>query len=189
MKTVDKFGRYRGYQNRAGPPGIGFHLNADGNYDMQDKILCNVGDPKSLKDGINRKYLQYKLGYLPKPNFHKKEFDCQEFRLAKVGMPSSIEDAATVRMVHDSIIIHEEWIQRELAELASFLIEKIYSAHRGDKAMVEKHVKDMEQKVDRTWRAVLKLDKKAEKFTKEEKANIRKKTEAWDHFLPANLSS
>lgn len=51
MKTVDKFGHYRGYQgNRSGPPGLGFVEDRDGNYDMMSKRLKNVRKGTDLND-------------------------------------------------------------------------------------------------------------------------------------------
>ena len=40
-----------------GAPGVGFNLTADGNYDMIDKKLTNVGDWVSPNDAVTRKQL------------------------------------------------------------------------------------------------------------------------------------
>ena len=39
-----------------GAPGVGFHLTADGNYDMVSKKLTNVGAPTSHADAATKKY-------------------------------------------------------------------------------------------------------------------------------------
>ena len=40
-----------------GAPGVGFSLTADGNYDMNKKILTNVGAPKANTDATTKKYV------------------------------------------------------------------------------------------------------------------------------------
>ena len=40
-----------------GAPGVGFSLNADGNYDMIGKKLTNVGDGTDPSDAVTRKQL------------------------------------------------------------------------------------------------------------------------------------
>ena len=40
-----------------GAPGVGFSLTADGNYDMNKKILTNVGAPKFNNDAATKKYV------------------------------------------------------------------------------------------------------------------------------------
>ena len=39
-----------------GAPGVGFSLTADGNYDMMNKKLTNVGTPTSNSDAATKKY-------------------------------------------------------------------------------------------------------------------------------------
>ena len=41
---------------KVGPPGIGFILTDDGDYNMQNKKLVNVGDPTNFKDAVNKEY-------------------------------------------------------------------------------------------------------------------------------------
>ena len=40
-----------------GAPGVGFRLTADGNYDIADKRLTNVGNPTQDKDAATKKYV------------------------------------------------------------------------------------------------------------------------------------
>lgn len=40
-----------------GPPGVGFQLTQDGNYDIQDKRLTNVGSPQSDSDASTKLYV------------------------------------------------------------------------------------------------------------------------------------
>ena len=44
----------RGFQ---GAPGVGFNLTADGNYDMMNKKLSNVGTPELNTDAGAKKYV------------------------------------------------------------------------------------------------------------------------------------
>lgn len=36
-----------------GPPGVGFKVTADGQFNVDDKRLCNITDPKEPKDAVN----------------------------------------------------------------------------------------------------------------------------------------
>ena len=40
-----------------GAPGVGFSLTEDGNYDINGKILTNVGAPNSNTDAATKKYV------------------------------------------------------------------------------------------------------------------------------------
>ena len=44
-----------------GPPGVGYKLTADGQYDADNKRLCNVAPPKQLNDAVNLDALQIEL--------------------------------------------------------------------------------------------------------------------------------
>lgn len=57
--NIDKFGRRSDGKIAIirGPPGIGFKLIDDKNYDIQGKCLKNVGDPNDKQDGATRDYV------------------------------------------------------------------------------------------------------------------------------------
>jgi hypothetical protein len=64
--TIDKFGRQRSPHNGTGKvlrglPGIGFKLNKSGDFDIECKRLCNVGNPLDEFDGVNLGYVKEKL--------------------------------------------------------------------------------------------------------------------------------
>lgn len=63
MTTVDKFGR--GKKNNKtilySHPANGFKLFADGHYDMQQKILKNLGEPIDKTDATTREYVNSHL--------------------------------------------------------------------------------------------------------------------------------
>ncbi len=61
--SVDKFGRFadssKGGGNVAkGPPGEGFKLTDDGNFDLDSKVMTNVADPIKDGDAVNYKSLK-----------------------------------------------------------------------------------------------------------------------------------
>ena len=49
-----------------GPPGIGFKLTADGQFDLERKRLCNVATATHLNDAINLETLQFALQSIEK---------------------------------------------------------------------------------------------------------------------------
>lgn len=52
---------YPGFEDSIGPqgpPGVGFKLTDDGNYDMNKKILKNVGEPIDLSDSVTKSYVE-----------------------------------------------------------------------------------------------------------------------------------
>lgn len=40
-----------------GPPGIGFNITAGGQYDMNNKRLCNIADPQDSGDAVSLKFV------------------------------------------------------------------------------------------------------------------------------------
>ena len=57
--SVDVFGRNL---KRAGgsrdPPGVGFKVTSSGQYDIDNKRLCNIAEPKHFSDAVNLDALQ-----------------------------------------------------------------------------------------------------------------------------------
>jgi uncharacterized protein (DUF342 family) len=53
--SVDVFGRNLKQSEGAsrGPPGNGYKFTQDGQYDVDEKRLCNVADPQSARDAVN----------------------------------------------------------------------------------------------------------------------------------------
>lgn len=59
--NVDKFGRHENsfvHKVLRGPPGEGFQLTHDGNYDLKRKRLCNLADPINNEDATNLKTIR-----------------------------------------------------------------------------------------------------------------------------------
>lgn len=60
--TVDVFGRVLNRESSVrGPPGIGFKLTETGDYDIENKLLCNIADPKEFNDAVNLRTLLDRL--------------------------------------------------------------------------------------------------------------------------------
>lgn len=64
IMSVDVFGRQLSDQSVStmpgprGPPGDGFKRTADGQYDMESKRLCNIGDPMDIDDAVTLSRMQ-----------------------------------------------------------------------------------------------------------------------------------
>lgn len=104
--SLDKFGRYKsgvGSGNLTkGPKGDGFRFTKEGNYDINNKKLCNVAKATEPTDGINYENLnteidkikQYVLDLenkLDKIDTDMKTF-IQETKTIVVGINRKIED-------------------------------------------------------------------------------------------------
>ena len=66
-KALDKFGRQKNIEKcRAtrGPPGIGFMVNDDGQYDLGGKSLTNVATPKKYNDVATQEYVLQQIHVL-----------------------------------------------------------------------------------------------------------------------------
>ncbi|KAK4886134.1 hypothetical protein RN001_002405 [Aquatica leii] len=98
--SVDKFGRLyentrRAATNQREPPGVGFILTGDNNYDMKNRRLINVGNPIDSHNALNLKH------YLSS----KCDFDGN--RLTQVGDPKDNADATNKAYVGDIVRKHE----------------------------------------------------------------------------------
>lgn len=98
---IDKFGRFRlryGSNNPIpGPPGPGFLL-ADGGtaYNLEQRRLMNVGDPKNLNDAINLQYVQNNcLTFSNTARY----VSCHSKRLVSLNDPIDLQDGATKNFV------------------------------------------------------------------------------------------
>lgn len=63
--SVDKFGRHSKVNRTSsavkGPKGDGYSFTEDGNYDIESKRLCNVGNAVQLQDAVNSQMLNDKF--------------------------------------------------------------------------------------------------------------------------------
>ena len=88
----DTGGNPKGIKGGRGPPGIGFKLTDDGNYDMQDKKIVNIGTATGLNDVVDFKFVRN--------TFVNKRFplvscnlDMQSNRITSLATPVSQKDA------------------------------------------------------------------------------------------------
>lgn len=120
MKSVDKFGHYKGIQGRAGPPGVGFVLDLAGDYDMQQKRLRNVHSPETDNDAVNKHFLYSKLAsfreFLRNKTLNIFEgdetFDVKNKRLSNVGDPVESSDGVNLtylmKKFDETILLNSE---------------------------------------------------------------------------------
>lgn len=60
--SVDVFGRQLNQaEGVRGPPGIGYKITKDGQYDLENKRLCNLAQPINFNDAVNLETLQNKI--------------------------------------------------------------------------------------------------------------------------------
>ena len=87
-----------------GAPGVGFNLTADGNYDMVNKKLTNVGNPTSNTDAATKKYVDENSGggktslLTVDSNIDMKS----KYSITKLKTPTGDDEAATKKYVDDS---------------------------------------------------------------------------------------
>ena len=91
----------RGLQR--GPPGVGFNLTSDGNYDMLGKKLTNVGIPTSKKDAATKKYVDDNSGGKTSLITVDSNIDMKsQYSITKLKTPTNNDDAANKKYVDDS---------------------------------------------------------------------------------------
>ena len=56
--SVDVFGRTLKSEGIRGAPGAGYNFTDDGQFDLENKRLCNLSDPIQPEDAINLKFLK-----------------------------------------------------------------------------------------------------------------------------------
>ena len=87
-----------------GAPGVGFNLTSDGNYDMVNKKLKNVGNPVSNTDAATKKYVDDNSGggktslITVDSNIDMKS----QYLITKLKTPTDNDDAANKKYVDDS---------------------------------------------------------------------------------------
>lgn len=108
--SLDKFGRYLvgaddgvnlDQHGKQGPPGEGFKLTLDKQYDLQNKRLVNVGDPKNNVDAVNYQTLKQNCLMTSPAN------DCYNAlgrRLCGVGQPLNEDDVISLKYANENYI-------------------------------------------------------------------------------------
>ena len=88
-------------------PGVGFNLTADGNYDMINKKLTNVGAPSANTDAATKKYVDDNSSGSPKTSRLTVDSDIDmkdSFRLLNLKTPSDADEAATKSYTDDNFL-------------------------------------------------------------------------------------
>lgn len=96
--SVDKFGRREGkfYSRSArGTPGEVISLTEKGHYDMNNKLVRNMGDPKAGKDAVTLHYLQQNC--LIKGLGQDQTIECENKTLRNIGSPILENDAVSLQ--------------------------------------------------------------------------------------------
>lgn len=97
--AVDKFGHFEDYvkeQVLTGPPGKGFKTTLDGHFDLDNKLLKNVLDPRDDGDAANRRFV---LSLTPPQESDHWSFSNK--RLSNVADALYEGEAVTLRMLKD----------------------------------------------------------------------------------------
>ena len=83
-----------------GAPGVGFNLTADGNYDMVNKKLTNVGAPASNTDAATKKYVDdNSSGGKTSSLTVDSNIDMKDsFRILNLKAPSDADEPATKKL-------------------------------------------------------------------------------------------
>ncbi len=102
--SVDKFGRHEDilqHRRLRGPPGEGFSLTAKGHYDMRNKLVRNMGEPKAGKDAVTLHYLQNNC--LMK--VENKMFECENKTLRNIGKAELENDAVSLQCLKNETLV------------------------------------------------------------------------------------
>lgn len=102
--SVDKFGRHSNQlktKGIKGPPGNGFKLDINGNYNIDNKLLCNVQDAVGSKDAVNKDTLDQALTTCLSTKNTK--WDARDLSISNVGIPKDAKDAVSMEYLSTQI--------------------------------------------------------------------------------------
>lgn len=104
--SVDKFGRHtesvKLQQVAKGPPGEGFKLTPDGDYDIQEKFLKNVPDAVDETDAVNLRVLKSKTRLCLK--LHDQIYDVRSKPIRNIPNPTTDTDAVNLKYLKDKCV-------------------------------------------------------------------------------------
>lgn len=94
QSSIDKFGGYLGYKSTGkiipGPPGKGFKLTSNNDYDIENKRLTNIGQSIESNDAVSLNYILTNC-----PIFEEKQVNYKKRKLTNVDDPESKTDVVT----------------------------------------------------------------------------------------------
>lgn len=102
--SVDKFGRHEDIlyrRNVRGSSGEGFGLTTKGHYNMDNKLIRNMGEPKAGKDAVT-------LHYLQKNCFLKGQssiIECERRTLRNISPPTLENDAVSLKYMRTEALM------------------------------------------------------------------------------------
>src|SRR5436190_10230351 len=99
--SVDKFGRHQDSVRKVvrGPPGEGFFVTSDGNYDLKNKRLQNIADPTAPQDAVSVRYLVSRS--LVTSRAAQLNFDANANLIRNLGTPNLPGDAVNLDYVNN----------------------------------------------------------------------------------------
>lgn len=111
--SIDKFGRtLHTTRIRAarGPPGVGYKLTADGDYDIENKRLKNINYPIDELDACNKKYVDELQTNAIVLDSDKNFFNARNLRISNVAEPANDHDVCTKNYLDNSFELYREKI-------------------------------------------------------------------------------
>lgn len=115
--SVDKFGRHSTKEAKTkllrGIPGQGFTLTQSGDFSIENKRLCDVGNPVAAQDASTKTYVD-KLYRNKCLTLTGGVYNCNGKRLTNVSLPLDPKDVA-----------NKQFVQMELAKVIASLNEKL----------------------------------------------------------------
>ena len=98
-------------QGQRGPPGVGFKLTSDGNYDVDNKKLTNVATPTTNADAATKKYIDDHIGNVHQTGYLKKDgsvamtgdLNVGGHKITNLATPTTQTGATTKKYVDDGL--------------------------------------------------------------------------------------
>ena len=126
-----------GAPGQRGPPGIGFKLTSDGNYDIDNKKLTNVATPTTNADAATKKYIDDHIGNVHQTGYLKKDgsvamtgdLNVGNHKITNLATPTTQTGATTKKYVDDGLNLKVAQSQvmtsdAEVGKLVKYLPDK-----------------------------------------------------------------
>lgn len=91
-----------------GPPGEGFKLTTQGDYDINNKLLTNVGNPSSDLDAVNYTTLKGHVEPCLRLNSRKTKYNAQNMTIGSVAQPVDETDVVTLSYVKKKCVMFDD---------------------------------------------------------------------------------
>ena len=140
--TIDKFGRglksKQGEQGDAikGPKGDGFNLTPEGNYDLQNKSICNLGAPSRDNDATTKAFVENLT--LKRTSYN--DFDAGGKRIRNTIKPE--QDGDVVNLDYFNAMTPFKMDYSRSYSFFGYTIKDIGAPKRNEDAVNLKHLKD-----------------------------------------------